>query len=211
MNKNEARRRRDRIALTIVLAIPFILLLFIGILIIRIVQMNKSPRDVLQSVQNASSSSVSEISEAAPTPAAVATPTPTAESTPTPEPEPTPEPTPEQFFRAADSELIEIEKHPGGELSDAGRNLMFISYASGADTIEWRFVSPDYTREIVWNDPALQDEFPGLHCEDGDTDTLIVYAVPKEINGWYVVCLFTDSEGGKLASEGAQIVINGIG
>ena len=50
-------------------------------------------------------------------------------------------------------------------------------------------------------------EFPGLRCEDGDTETLIIKYVPSELNGWYVACLYKDANGGYSVTEGAPIKI----
>ena len=84
---------------------------------------------------------------------------------------------------------------------------MFVSHAANASKREWRFVSPDYSSEIVWKNREVKKQFPGLKCEDGDTDVFIVYNIPKEMNGWYAVCLFTDSKDGMLASDGAKITV----
>ena len=84
-----------------------------------------------------------------------------------------------------------------------------IARASGAVSLEWRFVSPDKSREVIWNAKELQKEFPGLACRDGDKEIFYIDKVCKELNGWYAVCLFTDKDGGMLASKGALITVNG--
>ena len=84
-----------------------------------------------------------------------------------------------------------------------------ISRASGAVSLEWRFVSPDKSREVLWNAKDLQKEFPGLVCRDGDKEIFYIDKVCKELSGWYAVCLFTDKDGGMLASKGALITVNG--
>ena len=98
-----------------------------------------------------------------------------------------------------------ITKQPGGESLRAGNNVVFVAHATNAVSREWRFVSPDYDREIVWNEQEIKAEFPGINCTDGDQDTFIIYSVPKELDGWYAVCLYTDNAGGKLATEGAKV------
>ena len=198
MKSNHSGHKESKAELVIVLAILFALLAFIGFMIVRIARLNSSPREMIRT--------------------ALATPEPTPEPTPfsmpivTPEltPEPTPEPTPDpaRFIKIANSELIEITKHPGGETVQYGYGAMFVAHADGAESREWRFVSPEYDREIVWNADEIQTEFPGMTCEDGDTDTILLYSVPKELDGWYVVCLFTDKDGGMVASEGAEIHVN---
>ncbi len=63
----------------------------------------------------------------------------------------------------------------------------------------------------MWNAKEIKREFPGLRCEDGDTNTLILYDIPREMNGWYAVCLFTDGSGGMLASDGALLTVMDAG
>ena len=133
-------------------------------------------------------------------------------ATPEPTPaEPTPEPTPDpaQFIDIATSSLVKISKHPAAETVYSGANILMIARASGAVSLEWRFVSPDKSREVIWNAKELQKEFPGLACRDGDKEIFYIDKVCKELNGWYAVCLFTDKDGGMLASKGALITVNG--
>ena len=140
------------------------------------------------------------------------TPTPTPTPSPTPTPEPTPEPTPDpakQFINIDTSDLINITKNPGGEYVTPGSTAMFISTADGAESYEWRFVAPDYESEVIWNASDLQQRFPGLYTFNGETNTLTISGIPLELNGWYAVCLFTDSGGGMTASEGAKIEVAG--
>ena len=140
------------------------------------------------------------------------TPTPTPTPSPTPTPEPTPEPTPDpakQFINIDTSDLINITKNPGGEYVTPGSTAMFISTADGAESYEWRFVAPDYESEVIWNASDLQQRFPGLYTFNGETNTLTISGIPAELNGWYAVCLFTDSGGGMTASEGAKIEVAG--
>ena len=142
------------------------------------------------------------------------TPTPTPTPSPTPTPEPTPEPTPDpakHFINIDTSDLINITKNPGGEYVTPGSTAMFISTADGAESYEWRFVAPDYESEVVWNAEDLQQRFPGLYTFNGETNTLTISGIPAELNGWYAVCLFTDSGGGMTASEGAKIEVAGAG
>ena len=197
MKKKPHDERRERIGLIIILSILVLLLALIGFLIYRIAHMNDRPTNILQSVQSAQEAPASQ-------------PTPIPEPAVVPEPTPEPEPEPEivENFKKSDSALIQIIKQPGGESLYAGNTAVFVAHANGAAKREWRFVSPEFDREIVWNDAAIQTEFPGLACEGGDTDTLIIYHVPKEMNGWSAVCLFIDADNGMFASEGAGITVN---
>ena len=140
---------------------------------------------------------------------------PQPESTPEPTPEPTPEVTPEptpdpaRFIGIKTSETIRITKHPGGEEVAAGENAIFIAHADNDVSVEWRFVAPDASREVVWNADDLTANFPGVSCRAGNEDTFYVNSIPKEMNGWTVVALFTDKDGGMIASDGAKIMVNG--
>ena len=218
MKKRDYEERGGSGGLAIVLVILLLLLLVIGFLIFRIMNMNSSPSALLQNMRPKTTVSAP---PATPTPTSVSTPEPTPDITPEPTPDvtaepspevtpaPTPEPTsdPAQYIKIATSKQIQISKHPGPETVYAGNDAVFIAHASGASSKEWRFVSPDYKREIVWNSKEIKSEFPGLKCEDGNKDTFILYGIPKEMNGWYAVCLFTDSNGGMLASDGAKITV----
>lgn len=150
---------------------------------------------------------------ATPEPTAVPTPVPTVAPTPapTPSPIPTPEPTPDpaRFININTSAVISITKNPGGEIVNSGDNAIFTAKANGITAYEWRLVSPDYKREIVWNEKELANEFPGLTCKGGETFKLELYNITNSLNGWYAVCLFTDAEGGMKASEGAKIEVVG--
>ena len=131
--------------------------------------------------------------------------------TPTPTLAPTPEPTldPARFINISTSKSIKVTKEPGGETVNAGGSAIFTAKADGSETKEWRFVAPDYKREVVWNDPAIFQEFPGLTCTGGDGTVLELSGIPTSLNGWYAVCLFTDENGGMKASEGAKITVAG--
>ena len=141
--------------------------------------------------------------EPTPDPTPTPTPTPTPEPTPTPTPEPTPDPA--RFIKINTSKTIKITKHPGKESVYVGEKTLFTVKANNAVSYEWRFVSPDYKREVVWNAANLNSEFPGLVATDGNGEKLRISNIPIELNGWYAVCLFTDAEGGMVASNGAEI------
>ena len=204
MSKREKAKRRDRIELAVVIFIFVILLLIIGFLLYRIMRGNVSAPGILSAPET--------VTETTPEPAPAIVPAPTAapKVTPEPEAEPTPEPTPEpvENFELATSKVITITKHPGGESIHAGNNVVFVAHATNAVSVEWRLVSPEYDREVVWNAREIGTEFPGIKCTDGDKDTFIIYGAPKELDGWSAVCLFTDKDGGKLASDGAKIGVS---
>ncbi len=153
-------------------------------------------------------------------PAPVTTPSPAAEAAPAPTTQPAqpeaggetaPEETPDpaRFIKINTSTIINITKHPGGEVVRPGDSTLFTARADGIVSYEWRFVSPDYTREVLWNAQELGTEFPGLRVAGGATFKLELYNIPIELNGWYAVCLFADADGGLKASDGALIQVGG--
>jgi len=118
-------------------------------------------------------------------------------ATPTPSASPSPSPTPTP---AAPS----ITKHPVGETVDEGGRAIFIARADNVKTYTWRFVSPDNSRTMDYNN--LGNTFPGLVVSGGTTDTITLNNIPYELNGWKVVCAFS-SDGGTVVSGEAGIQV----
>ena len=201
--------RSERGGIIVASLVLLILLGLIGFLIFNILQVRDAANEAAPVPEATPAVTAQPTPEPSPEPTPEPSPEPTPEPTPEPSPEPTPEPTPDpaRFIRIATSKLITITKQPFAETVVVDGNAMFVCYANNASSIEWRFVSPDYTREILWNDPAIRKEFPGLNCKDGDKSVFNVYAIPKALNGWYAVCLLTDSDGSMLASAGAKITV----
>ena len=113
----------------------------------------------------------------------------------TPSPSPTPAPTPV---------IPNITKHPVGETVDEGGRAIFIARAENVRTYSWRFVSPDNSRTLEYNN--LGNSFPGLVVSGGTTDTITLNNIPYELNGWKVVCAFTN-DGGTVVSGEAGIQV----
>lgn len=118
---------------------------------------------------------------------------------------------PENFINVCTSKILAIAKQPGGIDIMSGDDAEFTSNAKRADKIEWRFVAPDYKSEIVWNDAKIASVFPGMVCSKGDTSKFSVEHIPMELNGWYVVALFTDINGDMIASSGAMVSVTDSG
>lgn len=145
-------------------------------------------------------------------PVVEATAEPTAEPTPEPTAEPMPEITPEPTEKpAAESQVIQITKQPGGENAYVGDTKKFIVKAEGAETYEWYFVNEDQNDKdspYAWNAEKIAELFPKLVVEDGDTDTLTLRNMPIELNHWSVACRMTDADGDYLISEEAHIHVS---
>ncbi len=97
-----------------------------------------------------------------------------------------------------------VVKHPGSEKTVAGGMVSFVSYASCTDKSEWGLFNPkgDYI-----STSKLIELFPGLVVEES-YDKLKLYPVPKELNGYKVICTFT-GPGGSVASNKADISVAG--
>ncbi|MBR5427193.1 MAG: hypothetical protein IK118_02490 [Clostridia bacterium] len=196
-----------------IIAAVFVLILLLGLIVFLIMSILKV-RDQALNPSETEMPAPSVEAQPIPVPAPEPTPEPSEEPTPEPTPAPTPSPTPEatpdpaRFIGIATSKLITITKHPGSDTVITGANTYFTCYANGAVSMEWRFVSPDRSREIVWNDAAVKKEFPGLICTNGDKSQFNVSYIPKALNGWYAVCLLTDKNGDMLASNGAVITVS---
>ena len=129
------------------------------------------------------------------------TPTPTPAPTPSPTPAPTPEPTPSPTPAPAPK----VTKPPYGETVMEGEYAIFISRADNADTIEWRIQSPDGNTEYKVED--IGRYFAGCHAEGFDEQTLTIYNIRYELNGWKVRAKFV-GEGGSAFSDTATITVN---
>ena len=97
-----------------------------------------------------------------------------------------------------------ITKDPTGEIVLEGEYAIFIARADYADQIEWRFVNPKNDDSVNARD--VGSRFPGTHCEGYDEETLVVYNIRYEMNGWEAVCKFTGN-GGSAFSKGARITV----
>lgn len=129
----------------------------------------------------------------------VSEPAATPEPTPSPTPTPTPTPVPE----------IVITKDPTGETVLEGEYAIFIARADNADEIEWRLESPD--GKTSYNASEIGKScFKESSCEGYDEETLIIYDISYEMNGWKAVCKFI-GEGEPKFSAGAKITVNKAG
>ena len=115
--------------------------------------------------------------------------------------DPTLEPTPSPIPVPAPS----ITKDPTDGTVLEGEYAIFIARADYADKIEWRFVNPKNDDSVNARD--VGSRFPGTHCEGYDEETLVVYNIRYEMNGWEAVCKFI-GDGGSAFSEGARITVN---
>ena len=86
-----------------------------------------------------------------------------------------------------------------------GEYAIFIARADYADTIEWRLVNPKNQDTVNARD--VSGRFSGAYCEGYDEETLVIYNIPYEMNGWEAVCKFV-GDGGTAFSEGAKITVN---
>ena len=138
------------------------------------------------------------------TPAPTAAPTPTLAPTPTPSPSPTPTPTPAPTPVAGPPA---ITKHPTAEIVTENGACWFIANYENATLAEWRFVTPNGSRDI--NYVEAQKEFPTLTIINGHTKDLKLETIPLSLNGWKVYCRFSNNYG-TTNTNTALITVNAL-
>ena len=132
------------------------------------------------------------VAEAAPAPEETASPEPTPEPTPAPTPVPAPS----------------ITKDPTGESVIEGDSAIFIAHADYADEVVWRIESPDSSKSYDAKDVGRY--FPGAYADGYDDDTLVLYNIRYEMDGWKAVCKFIGPSGTAF-TKGAVITVDRSG
>ena len=127
---------------------------------------------------------------AAPTPAPTPIPTPAA----TPEPTPAPTPTPVLKEKLPPEPGCPIvTKDPTDETVKEGGSCWFVTHQDKANLARWRFLSPDGTTDIQFDE--IGDRFPGLKVLQGEYDSMKLLNIPYELNGWHFYCRFSNKVG----------------
>ena len=140
-----------------------------------------------------------------PTPAP--TPEPTPEPIPSPTPELTPEPTPEPTIEPEpepSAPAPEIYKNPRREKHVPGQTAVFIAGADPYDEAGWRAVSPDRLDVSL---EAFKNVFPDCSVMGIYTDTLTIYNVSLDMNGWSFYCVFVN-EGSQAKTDTATLFVH---
>ena len=101
-----------------------------------------------------------------------------------------------------------VTKSPTGETVKAGGAATFVANYENAIWAEWHFVSPDDTRDILYN--AVKAEFPNLTITGGDQRILKLSNIPATMNGWKVYCTFRNNIGATNTAQ-AAITVQGQG
>lgn len=99
----------------------------------------------------------------------------------------------------------EITKHPGPETISENGTAIFVSRAEGAAEIEWVLVAPNGT---VYSPEDAENQFSGLIITGQGTETITLYGVPGDLNGWKVECHFKNASGAESVSDQAAVNIN---
>ena len=140
-----------------------------------------------------------------PEPTPAATPEPTPEPAPEPTPEPAPEPTPEPTVEPEPSAPApEIYKNPRREKHVPGQTAVFIAGADPYDEAGWRAVSPDGLDVSL---EAFKNVFPNCSVMGTYTDTLTIYNVSLDMNGWSFYCVFVN-EGSQAKTDAAALFVH---
>ena len=136
---------------------------------------------------------------ATPTPTPTPTLTPTATPTPTPTPTATPTPTPDP-----NAVTPTITADPTDETVYPGGSCIYIATADDAETLEWHFVSPDGQTDVSYAE--VNQIFPTLGVDGGDTDYLTLFDIPQEFDGWRSYCLFSNGPASIRSAEAVTYV-----
>ena len=129
---------------------------------------------------------------AAPTP--VPTPIPTPVDTPAPAATPAPTPTPVLKEKLPPEPGCPIvTKDPTDETVKEGGSCWFVTHQDKANLARWRFLSPDGTTDIQFDE--IGDRFPGLKVLQGEYDSMKLLNIPYELNGWHFYCRFSNKVG----------------
>ena len=127
---------------------------------------------------------------AAPTPAPTPIPTPAA----TPEPTTAPTPTPVLKEKLPPEPGCPIvTKDPTDETVKEGGSCWFVTHQDKANLARWRFLSPDGTTDIQFDE--IGDRFPGLKVLQGEYDSMKLLNIPYELNGWHFYCRYSNRVG----------------
>ena len=136
----------------------------------------------------------------APTPEPTLEPTSAPTPTPAPTPEPPPEPTPEPEPAGP---APEIYKNPRREKHVPGQTAVFIAGADPYDEAGWRAISPDGLDVSL---EAFKNVFPDCSVMGIYSDTLTIYNVCLDMNGWSFYCVFVN-EGSQAKTEAAALYV----
>ena len=138
------------------------------------------------------------------------TPAPTPEPTPEPTPAPTPEPTPEPTLEPTSEPepepagpAPEIYKNPRREKHVPGQTAVFIAGADPYDEAGWRAISPDGLDVSL---EAFKNVFPDCSVMGIYSDTLTIYNVCLDMNGWSFYCVFVN-KGTRTNTEAAALYV----
>ena len=112
-----------------------------------------------------------------------------------------PTPTPEA------SGSINITADPTDETVPVNGSCIYIATAEGTLNMEWRFASPDGTKDLSYTE--ITQTFPSLVVEGGDQETMTISNIPKEMDGWKSYCRFKAEDGTMKDSGSATTHVEG--
>ena len=98
----------------------------------------------------------------------------------------------------------EIYKNPRREKHVPGQTAVFIAGADPYDEAGWRAVSPDGLDVSL---EAFKNVFPDCSVMGIYTDTLTIYNVSLDMNGWSFYCVFIN-EGSQAKTDAAALFVH---
>ena len=89
--------------------------------------------------------------------------------------------------------LPAVTADPTDESVTEGASCLYIAAADGADTMEWRAVSPDGSIDVPYSEIGTYFSSLGYSGEYGEY--LSLSSIPKDFSGWGSYCRFVNSAG----------------
>ena len=114
-----------------------------------------------------------------------------------PTPEPTPEPTPKPLNPPV------VIKQPANVTVSAGGTAYFTAKANNATEITWYIAGPE--GKTGYPASEIGNYIAGVYCTGCNEETLTVYNLSLEADGWKTVCRRCTNEYGKSYSTAAVI------
>lgn len=81
-----------------------------------------------------------------------------------------------------------VIKHPGAETIDEGNFVSYVSVAAYSTSMSWELISPD--GKTVIDAKNVDQTFRNVSASINGTDKIILFNIPREMDGWQVRAVF---------------------
>ena len=106
----------------------------------------------------------------------------------------------------AAAKLPTITKNPTGEVVEPGGTAYFVARANGATAIAW--VLADAEGVKGYNAKDIAAAHPGTACTGADSEMLCVTGIDASMDGWKVICKFSNADGAVFTESAVITVID---